>query len=81
LPIVDTDKLRVASAATIKSYRAKLNLTQQAVSDQAELSRSYISELEDGKHLPTIETLFRLARPFEVQPDLLLQEIFRTYSE
>jgi len=81
LPTVDTEKLRNASASTMREYRTRRNLTQQTVSELAELSRSYISELEDGKHLPTIETLFRLSKPFEVQAYTLVKEISRRYDQ
>lgn len=45
---------------TIKSLRKANDLTLAQLAEQSDLSVSYISDIEKGRTLPTIETLDRL---------------------
>jgi ribosome-binding protein aMBF1 (putative translation factor) len=47
-------------AAHIRERRYELDLTQQAVAEQAGTSHSFISKLEAGDHIPTIPVLKRV---------------------
>jgi predicted transcriptional regulator len=40
------------SPNALRTYRRRLGLSQQALADRAEISRSYISELEAGRKAP-----------------------------
>ena len=42
---------------TLKKLRKKRGLSQQDVSEKANLSRTYISQIESGACNPTVETL------------------------
>jgi len=50
----------------LKALRESQGLTQQQVSDKADISRSYYASLEndriEGKYMPTVEVVKRLAR-------------------
>jgi len=46
--------------------------TQSALADSAGISISFLSMIERGERLPTIETLFRIAAALGVPPSRLL---------
>jgi len=50
----------------LKTYRAKRDMTQEALAEKAGLSRVYIARLETGKQDPTLTTLKRLAKALKV---------------
>ncbi|MDM8520816.1 helix-turn-helix transcriptional regulator [Anaerolineales bacterium HSG6] len=45
----------------IKFYRAKLNLTQEELAQRAQINRSYLAGLENGKRNTTLKTVEALA--------------------
>lgn len=47
-------------AAHIRERRYELKLTQEQVAERAGTSHSYISKLERGNHMPTIDVLKRV---------------------
>jgi transcriptional regulator with XRE-family HTH domain len=53
-------------SANLRRIRLSRELSQESLATDAKLSRSYVSELERGKHNPTLETLDDLARVLTV---------------
>lgn len=51
---------------TIKEIRKQRNLTQKQLADQIEISRSYLSDIENGNKNPSIKTTQRLAEKLGV---------------
>lgn len=51
---------------TIKEIRKQRNLTQKKLADQIEISRSYLSDIENGNKNPSIKTTQRLAEKLGV---------------
>lgn len=49
----------------IKEYRIKLDMSQGQLSRKSGVSVSTISEVETGKHTPTIEVALRLAHALQ----------------
>lgn len=49
----------------IKEYRLKLDMSQGQLSQKSGVSVSTISEVETGKHTPTIEVALRLAHTLQ----------------
>lgn len=49
----------------IKEYRLKLDMSQGQLSLKSGVSVSTISEVETGKHTPTIEVALRLAHALQ----------------
>jgi ribosome-binding protein aMBF1 (putative translation factor) len=49
-------------AAHIRERRFELDLTQQEVAERAGTAHSYISKLEGGDHMPTVQVLQRILR-------------------
>lgn len=51
---------------TIKQIRKQRNLTQQQLADELNLSRSYLSDIENGRKQPSIKTTQSLADKLNV---------------
>jgi transcriptional regulator with XRE-family HTH domain len=66
-----------ALSANVKKARKNLGLTQQDVAQAAEVSPSYISQVESGKRVPSLEVLLRISDILNVSlPQILgYQEI------
>ncbi|MDU3337914.1 helix-turn-helix transcriptional regulator [Paraclostridium bifermentans] len=58
----------------IKQRRLDLNLTQEQVADQIFVSTKSISNWENNKNFPDIESLVRLAKLYDLSLDSLLLE-------
>ncbi len=69
-----------AFGRALKKIRLKKELTQEDLSLEAQLARVYISELEYGKKIPSIETIFKLSKGLNIKcsklMDLTEQEFF-----
>jgi len=44
----------------LKKKREKLQLTQKQVADKVKISRSYYSDIENGRTIPSVNVLLRL---------------------
>jgi putative transcriptional regulator len=58
----------------LKEFRAKYNLTQEALAERATVSRQTIISIEKGKFDPSLSLAFSLARIFEVKIEDLFEE-------
>lgn len=61
-----------ALGVRLKQLRHERDWTQEALVDRCGLDRSFIAEIETGKANPTLRTLGRLARAFQID----LAELF-----
>lgn len=59
----------------MKKARETAGLTQEELAFQANVDRSYISQLENDKKSPTLEMLFRLCEELQVKPSVLIARI------
>ena len=57
----------------IRRARNRLNLTQEALANQANLSMSTLSKIETGTSTPTLDALARIARVVGETPDSLME--------
>ncbi len=65
-----------ASAKVAQVCRRSWNrITQTTVAERAAVNVSYLSELESGKHNPTVGLAVRLARALDVKPSQLLARL------
>lgn len=60
--------LAKAFGETLKELRAKVGISQEDLANECEMDRSFISMLERGLRVPTIETLFKLSNPLKKAP-------------
>ena len=56
----------------IAKRRKKLNLKQAEVSERADISNTYMSNIERAKSIPSTEVIMRLAFALETTPDAML---------
>jgi XRE family transcriptional regulator, regulator of sulfur utilization len=61
----------------VRSLRERRSLSQEALSDLAGLSRSFIGEIERGATVPSIETMQKLADALGER----LSSVVRQYEE
>jgi transcriptional regulator with XRE-family HTH domain len=65
----------------LKTYRQEKGMTQQQLADFTGLDRAFISELENGKLIPSLETFFRLCRQLKVPPEEFIKQIDQKLSK
>lgn len=45
---------------TIKNKRIQMKLTQLELAENTKLSRNYISDVENGRYMPSVDTLIKI---------------------
>ena len=71
-------KLDSAFGKILKLRRNSVNLSQERLGLESGLSRSYISDLENGKKDPSLFTIFKLANALDLKPIALIGEVEHT---
>lgn len=56
----------------IAARRKELGYRQNYVEEKADLSYKYLSSIETGRSIPSLETLIKLCQVLDVTPDYLL---------
>lgn len=57
----------------IKESRLKKGWTQEKLADETQLSRTYISDIENARYIPSISTLVNIASHLNINLDFLNQ--------
>lgn len=70
-------KLADLFGQVLQEIRQLRNLSQEQLAFESELDRTYISQLERGKKMPTIQTLFSLSASLGVSPEEIIAQIHR----
>lgn len=65
--------MRQVVASNLRRIRGERSLTLDELSFRAEVDRSYISQLEQGKHNPSAVILGKLAKALNVKASALLE--------
>lgn len=65
----------------IHRRRVRASISQEELAGWAGLERSYLSLVENGKRMPSVEILFRLAAAFGIRPGTLFSEIERNWLD
>ena len=68
----DADSIDVARA--VRDIRTSRNLSQRQLAGRMNVPRTYISKIENGKAMPTLSSLERLASALEVDICMLLRD-------
>jgi len=58
----------------VRKYRIMRKLSQEELSNRAELHRTQITLIESGKRCPRLDTIYKLATALNIKPDKLLPE-------
>lgn len=56
----------------VRRYRKERGLTQEQLALEADMERSYVSDLERGTRNPSVRAVGRLAEALRIDPYLLL---------
>jgi len=59
----------------LRRERIQRGLTQETLADRAGLHRTYVSLIERGLRMPTVEILFRLAKALGTEPARLVRRL------
>lgn len=70
---MNAQKLALAFGAALRMYRQEKRLTQTQLSDRVGVVPSFISSLEKGKKLPSMDMLLRLAAALEIRSGTLME--------
>ena len=65
----------------IAKRRKKLNLKQAVVEERADIGYKYLSSIERGLSIPSLEVVMRLAKALDTTPDEFLVGTSRTQDE
>jgi len=65
----------VVLGKNVRKYRKLRGLTQEQLALDAEMERSYVSDLERGTRNPSVKAVARLAEALNIEPHLLLMSI------
>jgi HTH-type transcriptional regulator, cell division transcriptional repressor len=65
----------------IKELRVKINLTQEALAEKIDVSPVYISHIEVGSSIPSLETLLKICNELETTPDYILLDSIHSSKE
>ncbi|WP_251861936.1 helix-turn-helix transcriptional regulator [Clostridium sp. Marseille-Q2269] len=57
---------------TLRNKRKELNLTQLEVSKAVCISRNYVSDVENGRYMPSVKVLLKLATFLKLDLNFLL---------
>ena len=72
---IDYEKL----GERIRSKRKALNITQEILSEKAEVSTAFIGAIERAKSKLSVETLMRICKVLGVTPNYLLMGVEKDY--
>ena len=67
--------IREVFAANLRRLRHELEMSQDDLAYEAEVSRSYLSQIEKGSYYASLKIIERLAKVLKVQPAELLQPL------
>ncbi len=63
----------------LRERRESKGWTQEQLASQADLSTRYVQSLEADEKLPSVETVFKIARAFNTSPGPLLDPLWREW--
>jgi len=64
----------------ISSRRKELNLTQEVLAEKTDMSINQISNIENNKSIPSIETILKLCEVLKTTPNYFLLGIKKDYN-
>lgn len=70
------DKLTMGDR--IKEYRKKRGLTQEQLSERVDVTLEYISQIERGLKVPSMQVFIKLVEVLDVSADYLLRDAVST---
>jgi transcriptional regulator with XRE-family HTH domain len=74
IPSPESEAEGINVARAVREIRASRSLSQRQLAGRMNVPRTYISKIENGKAIPTLSSLERLARALEVDICVLLRD-------
>ena len=75
------EKIDQAIANVLREIREKKELSQEQLSFDAELHRTYISQLERGLKSVTVKTLIRITTALEIEIDVFMKKVINEFKK
>jgi ribosome-binding protein aMBF1 (putative translation factor) len=72
-PTFAGDPVLVALGAAVRSTRAEMGLSQEALAVDADMDRSYVGGIGRGEHNVTVMNLVKIAEALQVKPSELME--------
>ncbi len=63
----------------VRERRMRRRWTQEEFADRAQISARHVQSLEAGTKLPTLDTVFKIARAFNTSPGPLLDPLWQDW--
>ncbi|MEJ2191190.1 MAG: helix-turn-helix transcriptional regulator [Nitrospirota bacterium] len=76
MPQAKPDDRCLALGQNIKKLREKKHLSQEKLSEKADIHVSYIGQIERGLRYPSLKTLFRIADALDVRINDIFKGIY-----
>lgn len=73
--------LEAAFGQVIRQLRTERGLSQEKLSFESGLDRSFISHLERGVKQPSLVTIFQLAKALQTSPAHIIESVETLYNE
>ncbi len=71
---ITAEKKRKRIGLEIKKARRYKNITQEELAKNVNLSRTYLSDIENGRYMPSVKTLTALAVSLEMDLNFLAKD-------
>ncbi|SDI14211.1 Helix-turn-helix [Alteribacillus persepolensis] len=68
------DDINKAIGKRINYYRKQKRMTQEELAEKADLSKSYVSQMEAGKKNITTKTIYEIAQALRINPRFLFEK-------
>jgi transcriptional regulator with XRE-family HTH domain len=72
---IDETAITHSLGANVREHREQAGLSQGALADLANIHRTYLNQVENGRKAITVPVLVRLSRALDITPAELLQGI------
>ncbi len=69
-------QLLLGIANNIKEKRKEKQISQMKLSELADISQSYLANIEIGKYTPSLDTLLKISLALEINPGELFPKMF-----
>lgn len=73
---LDDTKIKTSLSKNIRKFRLNLNLTQDELSEKANISTQLLKEIEAGRMIGSVPTLVKLCIALDITPNNILYELF-----
>jgi transcriptional regulator with XRE-family HTH domain len=80
-PVAKSGNGEIQVATAVRDLRHVRNLSQRQLAGRMGVPRTYISKIENGKAMPTLSSLDRLARALQVDISALLRDAPRRHQD